>query len=741
MSDTQHQLMIQARVQDAGFTSGMRKLGQEGANAGQMIARGAQQASTGFQGVAKVGRPSLETVKFGATQAVTGLLMMGDAAQSTAGRIGMLASQGINAFATGGIIGVGLAAATGLIGLLGAETTKAADEARKAREEYSSWLEDSRQRVQKLRDEIEELHVRRRARATGGDEAAAVEGLGFDRQGQEIERKRDERIAKLKAERDRLYAEAGDAFFGDLDTGGVNTKNAQMIEQARLAEEELAELERKRAESQLDRVEAQQAAQDDLYEKHVLRIKLLETEDARERAILLIQQERKRLVEEATKVEGRDRAVAKGDEFYGAAVAAFDREAAARAEEAKKREEERLATLGQSVLLRERGARLTEEERPWLAQLFEIDRMRQDAIKAAAEGRDEEATRLSSLADRLQAVLGIEQTRVKVAKERTAAEKEAKEYEAATKKREELAEETSYLIQRARARSDEARQAVEEQRQFNQLIERGHTVEEAHNVILAQREEREHTIVEQREEYLGGLNQSLLVLKAENEQAALRIVREHELNQARKEGGEEAVRLLQEMHRLEDAQRAKEAAAAETAGMTPGQAARHREGRGASARQQRLQDMHDEKDARQERQRSGFSLQDSGFLASGRSRGGARHSRLGDMAHDVSTAGIEEPLQQSGQALGGIGGDAASTKAAAVGMSAAAQAAQTEAKGMADSMVQAGADFDAMKSSMAAVATGVADAVGRAAQVVAKVNEVEREVKRLADALDLKSKF
>ncbi|MEZ6009671.1 MAG: hypothetical protein R3F05_18180 [Planctomycetota bacterium] len=135
MAGTLRNLRATATAEVSNLEQGMKRA----ALATRQVGAAAEEASRrGSRAMDELGRRSsvsMGVLASGGRNAVTGLLMLGDVAGGTSSRVGGLLSTMVTGFAGGGAIGLGIAAVTGAIGLLGAETQKAREEQERLRRE------------------------------------------------------------------------------------------------------------------------------------------------------------------------------------------------------------------------------------------------------------------------------------------------------------------------------------------------------------------------------------------------------------------------------------------------------------------------------------------------------------------------------------------------------------------------------------------------------------------------------
>lgn len=204
------------------YEAKMRRSRQASRDFGRDTAAAAQQASDAMERMSGKGGLGMEALSKGSRQAVTGILQLGDASGLARTGVGGLVGDLVKGFGQGGLIGVGLAAATGLMSLFGAESERAREKAAKAAEAHRVATEKAREAAERaaeqaaaraksegeyqdqLRREIDLLNTRsesERRYVENRQKLEAAQGKGGD-QGAELERQR-----QLAEARRRLFDE------------------------------------------------------------------------------------------------------------------------------------------------------------------------------------------------------------------------------------------------------------------------------------------------------------------------------------------------------------------------------------------------------------------------------------------------------------------------------------------------------------------------------------------------------
>jgi hypothetical protein len=274
----------------------IEKMGATGRREFDRLAGSAETANRKMAGFGKTGL-HMETLKRGAGQVATGLLMMTQNAEGTAGALGQMVSQGLGAFMAGGPVMAGLSVVTGLVGLLGKRSAEAAEQQRRLREEQQrAWEEEVKRnqealkaeserrkkiedRLQALRDETALLNAKseserksienqQKLRDASGEDMALKSGLSIykaelQRQGAERaakERERQAKEAEASAERAKKDADAVKAR-DEAIAKAASDKRVALREQAEqyLRISQLTEEEAKHA-SQVEMIRRLQAA-------------------------------------------------------------------------------------------------------------------------------------------------------------------------------------------------------------------------------------------------------------------------------------------------------------------------------------------------------------------------------------------------------------------------------------------------------------------------------------------------
>lgn len=123
----------------------VRDFGTEAANS-------AKRGGDALEGLGRKGGVSFEALSKGSRSAVAGILELGGAAGRTAGPVGGLIGNLVQGFGQGGMIGLGISAVTGLIGLLGQESERAREAERKAAEERQRAAEKAQADAERARE-------------------------------------------------------------------------------------------------------------------------------------------------------------------------------------------------------------------------------------------------------------------------------------------------------------------------------------------------------------------------------------------------------------------------------------------------------------------------------------------------------------------------------------------------------------------------------------------------------------
>ncbi len=246
MAGTLRNLRATATAEVSNLEQGMRRAAQATRRVGDAAEEASRRGSRAMDNLGQRSRVSMGVIATGGRNAVSGLLQLSSVAGGTAGKVGGLVSTMITGFASGGVIGLGIAAVTSALSFLGAkseearrqqeklreEQAKAAEEAKRLAEEARKAAEQKARDLQVIRDEIALINARSKAeeRAIANQialrKAAAkgpeFEGLERRRQAAEESRRRREeeqkeaeasaarvkREAEQEAEKERREAEA-----------------------------------------------------------------------------------------------------------------------------------------------------------------------------------------------------------------------------------------------------------------------------------------------------------------------------------------------------------------------------------------------------------------------------------------------------------------------------------------------------------------------------------------------------
>ena len=371
-------------------------------------------------------------------------------------------------------------------------------------------------------------------------------------------------------------------------------------------------------------------------------------------AIALRQQSIKLLREEVRAEKERPDASREASAMRARAKAAAEmREAQDRIHEkamaAQKARSDARVAMRQAVEEAERLVNMTEEERRSAAQVAKI--------------RQAEALGLKDVADRLRALLEYDQARAKHAKDLAA-------HQAKSQRGANVNKQLRQREKLARATGDAERFAVEQQGEYLRLLGEGADRAQILNTLAAERarwirEQKVHT-----NETVEGLRDQVALAKAATDEKRKEIQRQQELNDLRKRGGEEAVRLQEQLNKLADqaAQKAEQAAKRQARLSDPGMGNRLRggldedgnfQGLGLAAARQARRDANRSRKRRRAqnaRDRNVFSrsIHDGQFSGLGGIRSGRRIDQQGP-ASQWEGGGGDMPRGRGRRAGGGRG--------------------------------------------------------------------------------------
>ena len=234
MAGTLRNLRATATAEVSNLEQGMKRAAAATRQVGAAAEESSRRGSRAMDELGRRSSVSMGVLASGGRNAVTGLLMLGDVTSGTSSRVGGLLSTMVTGFAGGGAIGLGIAAITGAIGLLGAETQKAkeeqerlrreqeraAEEAKRAAEAAAERAKQKAEELQQLRDEIDLLNARSKAEQRSVESRIALRRAGAkspehraleeERQqadGRRRRREEEEKAAEASAERARRSAE------------------------------------------------------------------------------------------------------------------------------------------------------------------------------------------------------------------------------------------------------------------------------------------------------------------------------------------------------------------------------------------------------------------------------------------------------------------------------------------------------------------------------------------------------
>ena len=439
------------------------------------------------------------TVSFGMQQASAGMLQFTDAANSAGA-----AASGVGGIIDGafsaGVAGAAFAGITAIFGHFAAESRKAEEAAAAAAEKRAERI---RQLAERGLAEAKSVHDRMRQMREARADA-------------DFRTELDARAREAKA--------AGQHFDRTLQLELRASAQALKERKRMLADEEAALLELQ--------TQREQAAGAD-------KAAIAEAIHLRKQNVALLREEIR--AEQQRPDAAKAASAARERAKHAADLAAATERAYQKAlEEQRARSASRIA-MREAVEEAERLVNLTEEER-------------QDADRIA-QIRKAEALGLRDVADRLRRLLEYDKARAKHAKDLAA-------HQTRSQRGQNLDKQLRQRERLAKATGEAERFAVQQQGEYLRLLAEGADRAQVLNTLQAERLRWSRQQTTQANETVESLRHQVALAKAATDEQRQQIQRQKELNETRRRGGEEAVKLQQQLNALADqaAQKAEQAA-------------------------------------------------------------------------------------------------------------------------------------------------------------------------------------
>lgn len=568
-------LSVGVTARTKNFHKGMKQARQE-LGAFKKDMRGANQAA-GRVNFGDRFKKQATAISFGSQQAAAGLANMTGAA-GLAGKAASGLGGIMSGLFSGGLIGAGIAGVTAIFATI-AEESRKAEEARaaaeeKRRERQQRLAEEEVSRAQNVADRLAQLHQ--------------------DRLERDFQRSLDYRERRAKARGE---------FFDRTLQEELHASRQRMKARKDELREQVDGIRRLR--------EAQQEASGEEWRSLQKALDLRRQNVAALREEIAAERDRP---QQARDDSTRRRTAKEAEEQARIDKEARDKEVAATQAAAK-------AHGDKKVALREAVEKAVE-----LARMTEDERKNADKVRLI---RELEAAGMKDLAETMRKVLDYEAARAKHAKDTAA-------HQAKQKQGDKLNLELAKREALAKAETELQKLQIQQQAEYLRLIEQGASRQQALQTLHAERVRFLKNQKEEVNETAEGLKRQLELARATTEEQREQVAREHELQDVRAKGGEEAVRLQKELNRLKDEQVEKEKKAAEAAKRDPGVGGARFDSEGnfqglglAAARQARRDSLRSRKRRRAERGRMGRSIHDGSFSGLGGIRSGRRIDQEG----------------------------------------------------------------------------------------------------------------
>lgn len=539
-------------------------------------------------------RKQSTAISFGAQQAGAGLTQLTGAANLAGKASGALGGIMSGLF-SGGLIGAGIGAVTSLFNII-------AEESRKAEEQRAALEEKRRERQQRLAEE----------------EVSRAQGVN-DRL-VDLARERGEREHSRHLDALERRAKANGSFFDRQLQDELHASRGRMKARQGEMRDQLQGIRRLQ--------DAQREASGDEWRSLQRALDLRRQNVAALREAIEAERDRPQQARDDSSRRQTDKAAAEQRKVDKAAA---EKETAA-TQAAAKAHGDKLVAMRQAV-----------EKAVELANMTERERRNADKIRLI---RQLDLAGRKDLADTMRKVLAFEEARDKHAKATAAhqaKQKQGAKLNLELAKREALAKATTEL----------QKLQINQQAEYLRLVEQGASHQQALHTLHAERVKFLKGQKEAVNETAAGLRRQLEVMRAQGKEAKDAVLRQQQMNDVRKKGGEEAVRLQRELNRLVDEQAAKEKKAADAKKRDAGVGGARFDSEGnfqglglAAARQARRDALRSRKRRRAERGRMGRSIHDGRFSGLGGIRSGRRLDQQGPASSLLDPQGDREREEQ-----------------------------------------------------------------------------------------------